>query len=101
MIMFVDRFLLTRRSILAALAAVSGASWLKVNVGSTAEGEAIRPFRINISEDQLVDLRRRLTATRPDRETIAEQSQGVQLEKLQELALLENRCAPNWATILR
>ncbi len=45
---------------------------------------AIRPFRINVPEADLVDLRRRVLATRwPDRETVTDQSQGVQLAKLQ------------------
>ena len=49
-------------------------------------GIAIRPFRINVPEAALVDLRRRVVATRwPDRETVTDQSQGVQLAKLQEL----------------
>ena len=47
---------------------------------------AIRPFRINVPEEYLVDLRRRIVATRwPDRETVNDQSQGIQLVKLQEL----------------
>jgi pimeloyl-ACP methyl ester carboxylesterase len=47
---------------------------------------AVRPFRINVPEAALVDLRRRVVATRwPDRETVADQSQGVQLSKIQEL----------------
>jgi pimeloyl-ACP methyl ester carboxylesterase len=51
-----------------------------------AEDNGIRPFRIKISEEQLVDLRRRLAATRwPDKETVTDQSQGVQLAKIQEL----------------
>jgi pimeloyl-ACP methyl ester carboxylesterase len=86
MIMSADRFLLSRRRILAASAVVSASSLLSINVGITAEGDAIRRFRINIPEDQLVDLRRRIAMTRwPDRETAADQSQGVQLVKLQEL----------------
>jgi pimeloyl-ACP methyl ester carboxylesterase len=54
----------------------------------TAEGDdAIRPFRIDVPEAALVDLRRRLAATRwPDREIVADQSQGVQLATLQQLA---------------
>jgi pimeloyl-ACP methyl ester carboxylesterase len=48
---------------------------------------AIRPFRINIPEDALVDLRRRLAATRwPERETVTDDSQGVPLAMMQELA---------------
>jgi pimeloyl-ACP methyl ester carboxylesterase len=47
---------------------------------------AIRPFHVNVPEANLADLRRRLAATRwPDKETVADQSQGVQLAKLQEL----------------
>jgi pimeloyl-ACP methyl ester carboxylesterase len=47
---------------------------------------AIRPFHVNVPDAELADLRRRLAATRwPDKETVADQSQGVQLAKLQEL----------------
>ena len=47
---------------------------------------ALRPFHINVPEADLVDLRRRVLATRwPDRETVTDQSQGVQLAKLQAL----------------
>jgi pimeloyl-ACP methyl ester carboxylesterase len=46
----------------------------------------IRPFRVNIPEAALGDLRRRLKETRwPDRETVADRSQGVQLGTLKEL----------------
>ncbi len=48
---------------------------------------AIRPFRINVPEQDLADLCRRLAATRwPDREPVADQLQGVQLATIQELA---------------
>lgn len=41
---------------------------------------AIRPFRVNVPEAQLVDLRRRIGATLwPDKETVTDPSQGVQL----------------------
>ena len=47
----------------------------------------IRPFRVNVPEEALVDLRRRIAATQwPERETVADQSQGVQLATMQELA---------------
>jgi hypothetical protein len=47
---------------------------------------SIRPFRAHVPDETLVDLRRRIAATRwPDRETVADPSQGVQLGKLQEL----------------
>ena len=49
--------------------------------------DAIRPFRINVPDEALVDLRRRIRATRwPDRETVTDESQGVQLATIQELA---------------
>jgi len=54
---------------------------------STTEDVAIRPFQFKAPEDALLDLRRRIAATRwPDKETVADQSQGVQLATMQELA---------------
>ncbi|HSC05455.1 MAG TPA: epoxide hydrolase, partial [Steroidobacteraceae bacterium] len=54
--------------------------------GATEHGNAIRPFRINVPEEALLDLRRRVVATRwPERETVTDQSQGVQLAKIQPL----------------
>jgi pimeloyl-ACP methyl ester carboxylesterase len=51
-----------------------------------AEADAVRPFRINVPEAALVDLRGRVAATRwPDRETVTDQSQGVPLAKIQAL----------------
>ncbi len=53
---------------------------------STSQAQAVRPFRVNVPEAALVDLRRRIAATRwPDRETVNDQSQGAQLAKLQKL----------------
>jgi len=53
---------------------------------ATAEYAAIRPFRVNVPEEALVDLRRRLAQTRlPEKETVADQSQGVQLRTVQQL----------------
>jgi hypothetical protein len=50
------------------------------------EGVAVRPFRIDVPEGDLLDLRRRVAATRwPDKETVSDRSQGVQLAKLQPL----------------
>jgi pimeloyl-ACP methyl ester carboxylesterase len=52
---------------------------------ATADREAIRPFNIEVSDEELADLRRRVSATRwPDRET--DPSQGVRLETIQALA---------------
>jgi pimeloyl-ACP methyl ester carboxylesterase len=47
---------------------------------------AIRSFRVDVPDADLVDLRRRLAATRwPDKETVADASQGAQLAELREL----------------
>jgi pimeloyl-ACP methyl ester carboxylesterase len=49
-------------------------------------GESIRPFHINFSQDVLADLKRRLAATQwPERETVADRSQGVQLATMKAL----------------
>jgi pimeloyl-ACP methyl ester carboxylesterase len=49
-------------------------------------GSVIRPFHVDVPEEALDDLRRRLTATRwPSRELVADRSQGVQLATMQEL----------------
>ncbi len=54
--------------------------------------EAIRPFKVHIPDKALKDLKARLQATRwPDKETVDDASQGVQLAKLQELVR-------HWAT---
>jgi pimeloyl-ACP methyl ester carboxylesterase len=48
---------------------------------------AIRPFRVDIPEEAIADLRRRINATVwPEKETVADASQGVQLATMQELA---------------
>jgi len=47
----------------------------------------IRPFTVNIPQEALVELRRRILATQwPEKETVADQSQGVQLATMKELA---------------
>jgi pimeloyl-ACP methyl ester carboxylesterase len=81
---------ITRRAVLA-LTTAAGAYVLTASEFSRAaqpsEGAAdaaIRPFRIEVPEEALVDLRRRLTATRwPDQET--DPSQGVQLAVIRQL----------------
>ena len=51
-----------------------------------AEETAIQPFRARVPDEAIADLRRRLQMTRwPDKETVADASQGAQLAKLQEL----------------
>ena len=56
------------------------------NARTATLSDEIRPFRVNVPEEALVDLRRRVLATRwPDKETVTDRSQGMQLAKLQEL----------------
>ena len=53
----------------------------------TADKNAIRPFQVKVPEAELTDLRRRINATKwPERETVADDSQGVQLATIQKLA---------------
>jgi pimeloyl-ACP methyl ester carboxylesterase len=53
----------------------------------TTEATAIRPFRIEVPEERLAELRRRLEATRwPSSELVADRSQGVQLATMRALA---------------
>jgi pimeloyl-ACP methyl ester carboxylesterase len=63
------------------------------DVATPAEDGAIRPFSVDVPEEQLDDLRRRIVTTQwPERETVGDSSQGVQLETMQELARY-------WATV--
>jgi pimeloyl-ACP methyl ester carboxylesterase len=58
----------------------------QTTMGADAD-RSIRPFKVHVPQAALDDLRHRIDATRwPDRETAADASQGVQLEKLQGLA---------------
>jgi len=77
----------TRRALLATSAAAGVASVFPRYSAAAPASDAIRPFRVDVPEEQLVDLRRRISTTRwPDRETVADQSQGPQLATLQKLA---------------
>ncbi|MEU4091682.1 epoxide hydrolase family protein [Streptomyces sp. NPDC026673] len=88
--------LLSRRKLLlssgvAMTAATTGAfgviSRTPEAPGKGEEAAGIRPFRVDIPEADLAELRRRVKATRwPDRETVPDQSQGVQLATMQALA---------------
>src|SRR6516162_680405 len=47
----------------------------------------IRPFRVDVPEEEVAELRRRIAATRwPEQETVTDDSQGVRLAMMQELA---------------
>ena len=76
------RRLLALSALALAIAMLAGRSTPVSAVSDTA----IRPFQVHVPEAALVDLRRRITATRwPDRETVNDQSQGIQLGKLKPL----------------
>jgi pimeloyl-ACP methyl ester carboxylesterase len=60
---------------------------MAVTTAESADATAIRPFTIDIPEADLDDLRTRIAATRwPDKETVDDASQGVQLDMMQALA---------------
>jgi pimeloyl-ACP methyl ester carboxylesterase len=82
---------LDRRQLLSTvatgIAAASAASLFPAYPAPAATSDEISPFRINVPEEALVDLRRRINATRwPERETVTDESQGVQLATIQEVA---------------
>ena len=53
---------------------------------AATQDSSIRTFQVNVPEEQITDLRRRLVATRwPDQETVGDRSQGVQLAELKAL----------------
>ena len=53
---------------------------------AAVEDRALRPFSVHVPQAALDDLRQRIGATRwPDRETVGDRSQGVQVARLQEL----------------
>jgi pimeloyl-ACP methyl ester carboxylesterase len=77
----------TRRELLAATAAAGAIGMLPGTLHAAAAGDPIRPFAINIAQEEIDDLRRRIASTRwPDRETVADASQGVQLDTMRKLA---------------
>jgi pimeloyl-ACP methyl ester carboxylesterase len=76
----------SRGAFIAATAAAGAIRMTPAHVRAAVQGVGIRPFRVNVPEEALVDLRRRIASTRwPDRETVSDQSQGVQLATIQKL----------------
>jgi pimeloyl-ACP methyl ester carboxylesterase len=77
----------TRRELLAATAAAGAISMLPGTLHAAPGGDAIRPFTINIPQEEIDELRRRVATTRwPERELVTDTSQGVQLATMQKLA---------------
>jgi pimeloyl-ACP methyl ester carboxylesterase len=66
---------------------MSQASASQPESAQSTAADAIRPFHINFPEEELTDLRRRIAATRwPEKELVADRSQGVPLATVQKLA---------------
>ncbi|HEX2725006.1 MAG TPA: epoxide hydrolase, partial [Beijerinckiaceae bacterium] len=77
----------SRRAILATSAAVGAWGALSATDVAAEDGHAIRSFGFNAPEEALVDLRRRVAATRwPEQENVSDDSQGVRLATIQALA---------------
>jgi pimeloyl-ACP methyl ester carboxylesterase len=75
----------TRRDVLVAAAVAGAATVIPTSLyAATAD---IRPFKVSFPEEALIDLKRRVAATRwPDQENVADDSQGVKLAVMQKLA---------------
>ncbi|PSJ61676.1 multidrug MFS transporter [Mesorhizobium soli] len=77
----------TRREVLATAAAIGAASVLPGQAAAAQNNDVIRPFQISFPDEDLADLRRRVQATKwPDKEQVADTTQGVQLATMQQLA---------------
>ncbi len=62
------------------------ATSVPVRQRATSDQDAIRPFKVQVPEQALMDLKRRINATRwPDKETVPDRSQGAQLASMEEL----------------
>src|SRR4051794_9901811 len=82
----------TRREVIATVAMAGAVSLFPSALRKSSAAVAIRPFSVDIAEADLADLRSRVAATRwPDKETVGDTTQGVQLATMQKLA-------KHWAT---
>jgi pimeloyl-ACP methyl ester carboxylesterase len=78
---------LTRRALLATTTAASVAGLAASEAVAAGDPTAIRPFHVKMPEADLIDLRRRIKATKwPERETVRDTTQGVQFETTRKLA---------------
>lgn len=67
------------------MAAIIG--YLSTKEEKSVDDKSVRPFQINIPEEEIVDLRKRIEVTRwPDKETVSDQSQGVPLSVMKAVA---------------
>jgi hypothetical protein len=73
-------------TLLATIVAAGAFSLLPGHRAAAADESTIRPFKINVSDAALLDLRQRVQATRwPDKETVSDESQGIRLAEMQAL----------------
>ena len=80
-------FSTTRRDLLTTAAIAGTAAFIPSALYAASGSEAVRPFQVSFPQRDLDDLRRRVAATRwPDKETVSDTTQGVQLETIQKLA---------------
>jgi pimeloyl-ACP methyl ester carboxylesterase len=76
----------TRRNLHSGPVAAGALSLMPSSLRAAAENDSIRPFRVNIPEAALADLRQRLAQTRlPDKETVSDFSQGVPLKTVKQV----------------
>ena len=76
---------MTRRCFFAAACVGLGLCFVS-SPSAMAQDQSLRPFKVRVPQPTLDDLRRRVNATRwPDKETVGDRSQGMQLAEMQEL----------------
>jgi pimeloyl-ACP methyl ester carboxylesterase len=74
--------------IIIAIVGFTPVSWAQSpSPAASSDDNAIRPFKFTASKEALADMRKRIAATRwPEKETVTDQTQGVQLATIQKLA---------------
>jgi pimeloyl-ACP methyl ester carboxylesterase len=84
--LLIGGIVVTQTSLVARSETATGGA-LVAQAKTEEGGDAIRPFRVNIPNEALADLKRRIAATRwPSKELVKDRSQGVQLATLKALA---------------
>jgi pimeloyl-ACP methyl ester carboxylesterase len=74
--------------IIVAIVGFTSVSWAQSpSPAASSDDKAIRPFKFTASKEALADMRKRIAATRwPEKETVTDRTQGVQLATIQKLA---------------
>ena len=77
----------SRNFLCVCIVTVAVISGIAVKLRAATEDQSIRPFHFSASKEALADMRKRIAATKwPDKETVTDASQGVQLATIQKLA---------------